>query len=99
MAQKWQERIAPALEDRAEVESEEGINSGEDNEVRGEIATIVVGVGEVPEPMAVGNVTGEGKGEGGAMDKIRTVMETMDVRQEEMVERGEVDAGEYNAEE
>ena len=99
MVQKWQERIATALEERAEVESEEGITAGEDNKVRGEIATIVMCVGEVPEPMAVGNVTGEGKDEGGARDKIRNVTETMDVREEKMVERDEVDLGEDNVEE
>ena len=52
----------------------------EDDEVRGGSLTAVGGVGEVSVPPGVRQSIGEGAG--GASDKLRTTMETMDIGEE-----------------
>ena len=57
---------------------------------------VVGGVGEVPDPLSVGNVMD--KVEGRASDKLRTAMGEMEVGTEEMEEGDEVEAEEDSTE-
>ena len=63
-----------------EEELEEGSTVVEDNKIRGGVEAAVEGVREVPEPLGVRQVTGEG--DGGASNYIIIVMEEMEVGEE-----------------
>ena len=96
MAQRRQERTVLVPGEKDDEESEEGSAEGEANNDRGERGTSVGGVGEVLDPPAVGNATGEG--EGGASKNIRTGMEVMEVGSEATEKGDDVEAKEEDVE-
>ena len=82
VAQWIWERIAQALGERSDKESEEGSAVVEANNGRGEDASVVVGVVEMPAPPKEGSAMGEGR----AINNLRTTMEEMYVGTEDMAE-------------
>ena len=57
MAKRLREQTAPAPEERLEEESEEGSTVAEKKKIRGRVAAAVRGIGEVPAPPGVWQVT------------------------------------------